>query len=441
MLIQDKMLPLLGALCALFATGCGGAKRPEGPTYWADVAPIVNAKCAQCHQAEGGAPFALDSYAAVRDRAAEIAAATTAGLMPPYLLSHDGSCGQLAAEETLSSAELATLAAWATSAREEGTPLLLEKRRVLSLENAVSVKTPEISPIAQGGQLAESDEYRCFPADRTTSRDAFITAYEVVPGNPALVHHVIGFLVDPRKTTSSGRTNAEVMQALDASDPDRAGWPCFGLAGEGVEVDAVPVSWAPGQGPVQFPDQLGVPQRATDQLIIQIHYNLDAPSAKGQRDSTTLKLRYADSVARPAYFLFYDPLLNSLFSPQPTVLPPGAPSTQVTFGATGRELGLPDVPLELVGVLPHMHGRGRKSRLEVSTGGASSCVAKVERWDTHWQRQYFYQGPKTRLTGDSQLSATCDYDTTADTHPVLPGWGTRNEMCLHILMLAPPEGN
>ena len=35
---------------------------------------------------------------------------------------------------------------------------------------------------------------------------------------------------------------------------------------------------------------------------------------------------------------------------------------------------------------------------------------------------------------------TCEYDTSRDTQPVLPGWGTRNEMCTAIMMVALPPG-
>jgi hypothetical protein len=38
------------------------------------------------------------------------------------------------------------------------------------------------------------------------------------------------------------------------------------------------------------------------------------------------------------------------------------------------------------------------------------------------------------------VDVTCTYDTQAESAPVLPGWGTRNEMCLTILMAALPPG-
>jgi hypothetical protein len=45
-----------------------------------------------------------------------------------------------------------------------------------------------------------------------------------------------------------------------------------------------------------------------------------------------------------------------------------------------------------------------------------------------------------RLTSANQLQLTCDYNTMKEQAPVLPGWGTYNEMCIAILMLALPPG-
>jgi hypothetical protein len=87
-----------------------------------------------------------------------------------------------------------------------------------------------------------------------------------------------------------------------------------------------------------------------------------------------------------------------------------------------------------------MHERGHKKEIDILDGnGGSSCGAKVEDWRFAWQKFYFYKTPP-RLTSKHEFKLTCDYDTSADTAPVLPGWGTRNEMCIAILMFALPPG-
>ena len=98
--------------------------------------------------------------------------------------------------------------------------------------------------------------------------------------------------------------------------------------------------------------------------------------------------------------------------------------------------GSPWDSADLLGVFPHMHAYGRSMRLEVVGDGEPECAAEVPRWDFNWQLQYFYEQPR-RLNADDVLRVTCNFDTTAADGPVLPGWGTYNEMCLMGMLLVP----
>jgi hypothetical protein len=75
--------------------------------------------------------------------------------------------------------------------------------------------------------------------------------------------------------------------------------------------------------------------------------------------------------------------------------------------------------------------------MRIGSSGNLACASHLEDWDFHWQEFYFYKTP-LKMSASSQVQVTCEYDTRADTEPVLPGWGTRNEMCLTVLMLALP---
>ncbi|MBK7860104.1 MAG: hypothetical protein IPJ65_16120 [Archangiaceae bacterium] len=433
----------VGALAA----ACGTPTPTPNPevTYYRDVAPLVSQKCLGCHQAGGVAPLQLETYAQLKTNAASVAAQVSSKRMPPYLVTHDGTCGNFEAQETLSDAQIATLTRWAESEMVEGDLTHIDKPSITHLDGATTeVKTPNLVPVAQGGQLAELDEYRCYVAEVPAGQAGYLTGYEVTPGNAALVHHVLGFVIDPAKQVTGGHTNAEVMAALDAQDPDRTGWPCYGLAGDGVAVESVPISWAPGQGPVSYPTGVGAALKATDKLVLQVHYNLADPSVRGQSDQTAVKLRVAPTVQRKVAFLFYDPLLNSLFSQQPTVIAPHDPHAKLSWDSTlGAEFPyLSPLPyVDLIGVLPHMHGRGVKQQLSVGDANNTlACAADVQRWDFGWQKVYFYSGTPTRLTKDSRIGISCEWDTSHDEQAVLPGWGTRNEMCLTVMMVALPEG-
>jgi hypothetical protein len=64
-----------GALVWAFALAACGAGAPLGPTYQADVKPLVEQRCQSCHVEGGIAPFALTTYDDVYDQRMAIKAA------------------------------------------------------------------------------------------------------------------------------------------------------------------------------------------------------------------------------------------------------------------------------------------------------------------------------------------------------------------------------
>jgi hypothetical protein len=433
-----------GWICAalwLTALGCSTEMNPSTGTvsYWQDVAPIVNGKCVKCHQTGGIGPFALDTYDDLKVRAPLAAAALRRRIMPPFLITADGSCGKFDDEDALSDSQRDTLIRWAEGDLREGTPTSIAKAARRGLDSGQNYSTPLFAPVAQGGYFAEHDEYRCFLVEPSLDHDAFITATDIMPGTPAIVHHVAVSVVDPTKMGAAGKPNGQTMAELETMD-DREGWGCFEFAGAGVALDALPVMWAPGQQPVVLPAGMGVAIKKTDKIVVQIHYNLADPMSKGRTDSTTIRLRYSDTVERRVLSLVNDAFVGSLRTGMTASLPPGEKAAKYSWSTTFKQLGLDDVPYaEVIGVMPHMHERGVRSHMELGVGAAKSCVANVDRWDFHWQRIYFYK-ELPRVTPATEMDLGCEYDTTNDRMPVLPGWGTRNEMCSAIMLVALPPG-
>jgi hypothetical protein len=438
---MTRQLAILGVLITLGLAACGGGTSSTTGqlTFWQDAEPIYNSRCVRCHQTGGIAPFRLDDYADAKAHAPLELARINAGTMPPYFMVHDGSCGSFHDEDTLTAAEKSTLTTWLQGPMLEGTPATFTLPPQPALDGALDVATPTFAPAPQGGALAEFDEYRCFLLDPPNTTDSFLTGYAVTPGDATIVHHVLAFVVDPTAMGKDGRTNAAIMQDLDDQSPDRLGWPCFGAAGDNVAPRGVPVTWAPGQGVVDYPQGMGFPIHATDKLVVQIHYNMADPGSLGRTDSTTVHLRYAPTVNRQLAFSLPDAFLDSLSKNPPDSLPPGQADTPYTWTLTGQQIGISGVPsVDLVAVMPHMHGRGIRQTLRLgSSTDTLACAAHLESWSFHWQEFYFYKTMPS-LTPSTEVQVTCEYDTSADTMPVLPGWGTRNEMCLTVLMFALP---
>ena len=444
--------PRLAVSCGLtaaFLAACGGSDDDGTPTpqaevtYWQSVAPLFAEKCVQCHREGGIGPFRLDNFDDAVRFGPAARAAIEAGTMPPYLVEADGTCGDFADSRALSAAQIEMVGQWVDQGLTEGQPRtdIAPKELPTLGADAVSLTTPTFVPEIVGGPLAEFDEYRCFMLDPGLTEDTYLTGFEVLPGNPAMVHHVLGFPVELGRDVGGGQTNADVIAALDGQSPDREGWPCFSMAGEGVDVDGVPVTWAPGTGAVRYPSDSGIAVGNGDAIVIQVHYNLAQPEVRGQSDSTTIRLAFDNEVRRRGFFDLRDDLLASRVDfNAPVMIPPGETSFEYSFIFGYDELlGFVGGQINVEGVFPHMHERGRTLRIERLRGPENACMADVQRWDFDWQLIYFYNEPITMRTGD-RLRVTCTYNTEGLTEAVLPGWGTRNEMCLAGLYLTLPDG-
>lgn len=407
-------------------------------TYWQDLAPIIMDRCAGCHTDGGIAPFALDTYEAAAPWAAAAAEAVANHSMPPWLVTADGSCGEYRDARVLDDAEIDVFAQWAHGGAAQGEPRDdLQAPEPDRLTDADAYMTPEFVPMAQGGDLAAHDEYRCFLIDPALDQDQFVTAFEVVPGNAAIVHHVLVFDVDPTLDLGGGTTNLDAMEALDAMSPDRDGWPCFSAAGEGVEVNGLPVVWAPGTAATRYPEGTGMRVAAGELLVAQIHYNLAGVEGTPDADRTEVRLQLEDSVEHEGFMQLPDLFLDTIFGDTPASLPPGMPAVDYAWDFPVAAALPPGVSgFEVHGVFPHMHERGRKMRMDRVKNGESSCEVNVPDWDFHWQGMYFYEQPLVVDAADT-LHVTCTYDTSDATEPVVPGWGTENEMCLMGLFVVP----
>lgn len=424
---------------ALSAAACGTT---DEPTTFADVAPVLDTHCMQCHQVGGIAPQSFEDFAATEPWADRIAAVTAERSMPPKQVTADGTCGDFVDDWWLSDEEIATLAAWADGGAPEGEPVERSAPEQLpSIEPTHTLTTPTFAPEALGTPEAINDEYRCFPIEVGNEGGVFLTGFDTKPGNPDVVHHVIGHFVDPdARGWNTSKTNATLMAELDAASPDRLGWPCFSGAGhsdanEYVSYQNDALVWAPGQGAVQFPEGTGVAVPERSILVAQVHYNLSDPATVGSTDTTTLEITLEPEVERPTYVVYLETMIDDLSRPgrDPVSLPPGEESVEHSFSVRIEDIVGQRLNLNVIGVVPHMHERGvtLTNTIERNSGG-DECLVEVPDWDFNWQYIYFFEEP-VRVYADDVWTLTCTYDTSDATEPVKGGWGTQNEMCLTVV--------
>jgi hypothetical protein len=382
--------------------------------------------------------WAEPALAAVKDR-----------VMPPWLVTDDGSCQTFEESLWMSDAEIAMFEAWVEDGLvmgEDVSALGSEDDDALSEDALELIMSDVYVPRAEPDRGYAEDDYRCFVLDPGQDRDRFITGFEVEAGDPTQVHHVLVYDIDPEMIVGGGPmgpiTNGQVIESL-STDVDRIGYSCFGAAGEGVVPSGLPVAWAPGVRVTRYPEGTGLFLRQGHLLVMQIHYHLHD---EDRPDRTKIRLELVDQVEKPGFVLLPDGFLSTAFGPTPATLPPGMSDVPYTWQIPAQAAideiraatGLPNAKLSLQGAVPHMHGHGKSMQVGLTRGGAKTCVADVFRWDYDWQRFYFYADP-IEIEDDHLLETTCHFDTSNETEPIHPGLGSNDEMCLFgIYVVATP---
>jgi hypothetical protein len=393
-----------GFACLL---SCGGGGGPSGPvTYYKDVLPLVTAHCGGCHTSGGFAPFSLTSYDEAHGYAALAAAATQSGEMPPWPPA--AGCGDFASPRTLSAEEIAVFAAWARAGAPAGEQTGASAPAVAPTDSLGPPSVTLDPGEAYRPDATTTDDYHCYLADPGLTAGQDLIGFNVHPGTPESVHHVLVFAVPPESVAAA--------QAKDDAQPG-AGWTCFASSGIGSGMDVPPTigGWVPGSGSSAFPAGTGIHLAAGTMIVVQVHYNLLAGA--GFSDRTTVDLHYAATpVAKRALVL---PLSNDSFAI--------APGTSQTVTA---DRAVPDGSWEMWGVLPHMHLHGTEIELTVQrAGGGSTCAIDIPHWSFHWQGFYYYKQP-ILLAGGDVVHLACDFDNTTGTTPLTWGEKTSDEMCL-----------
>ncbi len=383
----------------------------QAPNWAEHVAPILYNNCTSCHHSGGLAPFSLMTYADAVANAGMMQGDVNSGKMPPWPPSPHYT--RLAHERLLSMADVQTINDWVNGGKVQGNLSLAPTPPTYNSNSQIGIPDLTVQMPTYTSTAASSDIYRCFVMPSNLSVQKFATAVEVIPGNGAIVHHVLVYY-----DTSS------VCIGLDAADPG-PGFTSFG--GVGSSTAQLVGIWVPGSTPLTFPTGFGMAIPANAKIILQIHY----PSgSNGQADSTKVNFKLTSTSLRP---LFMTPALN--YWSQMTNGPLIIPANQVKTFYEAYTLPL-DIALLSVG--PHMHLLGQNIKVYgIKTNGDTLPMIDIPHWDFHWQGVYSFRNIMKVPTGTS-LRAEATYDNTTNnaSNPnsppqmVVAGEATTDEMML-----------
>ena len=399
------------------AVGCIFEAEPKAGataavTFTRDIAPVVFARCTNCHRDGQAAPFALTNFAQTAKRAKQLARVTGERVMPPWIPSGDHA--RFVGERWLSERELALFKTWAAAGAPEGNPADLPPLPQfasgwrLGKPDLIVRMTEPFTVRADGADILQN-----FVIPIPTTEDKLVAAIEFHPGNARVVHHAVLFLDDKG-----------VARKLDAKTPE-PGYENFG--GPGFLPSGALGGWSVGNTARRLPGGMGRYLKKASDLVVQMHFH---PTGKVETDQSEIGIYFvnkpvAESLREPAKLVGSIWLANYEMD-----IAAGVSDYRRTTSYT-----LPRDVI-MVGVVPHMHLLGKTMTVTATRpDGTRQTLIEVPRWNYNWQDEYYYERPfplpaGTRLEVEAVFdnSAANPSNPSSPPKPVTWGDGTLDEM-------------
>ncbi len=339
-------------------------------SYAKTVAPIIQAKCATCHQPGGIGPMPLNSYEQIKGFSPMIREVIRTHRMPPYLA--DETVGAFQDDDRLTPDQMKTLIHWVDAGAPRGAgedPL-----------KKVAFQAPE-------WPLGKPDVTLNIPAVKVPASGVLDYTHPVVPmtlpegrwlkattfrvTDRQVVHHILSGTV---ATDHKGDTFSESQWGAS-------------LGGYG-----------PGRGSNIQPLDTGVWVPAAGGVGFQNHYT---PYGKETEEKTQMGLYFYPKGEEPKYvlrtFLMFD------FSIE---IPAGE--------EWHKETSYIEFPKDaiLYGITPHAHVRGGSTQVSIIyPNGKKEMLLALPRYNFNWQYEYFLKQP-LKVPAGSKILAKWTYDNS-----------------------------
>ncbi len=374
--ILIAMVAQTTALAADAKPANAGAR--EQVTFSKDVAPILQAKCQECHQPNSIAPMSLITFQEARPWARSIKERVMTRQMPPWHIDQGVGVQKFKNDMSLTNEQINTIVRWVDGGALQGDPKDLPPAKPLVTDNEwkgvrdgygppdLVVKSPEYTMAAR-----HQDVWYRPMSDIPITEPRWAKMVEIRPTNlkgRKILHHAIAYLVlnnDPQAVntgTSTGPSTDSDPADLVNRRPQLMEW----AIGKGYDL------FRPDTGKLIVPGE----KISWDQHIHAVGEEITAGSEVG-----IWFYKKGEEPKKRSYLIGFTGIRGGR---QPLDIPPNS------FAQTEGFTALKENTL-IENFQPHFHLRGKSMQVEaILPDGSSRILSYVGNFNFNWMTNYIY---------------------------------------------------
>jgi hypothetical protein len=405
----------------------------EKVTFNRDVLPILQRNCQTCHRPGEVAPMSFLTYDSTRPWAKAIKQAVVTKKMPPWFA--DPRYGDFRNEPKLTATDAQTLAMWADSGAPEGeakdkpAAIAWHEGWRIAPDVTISIPAPHNVPAKGAGEI------KSFIVPNPFKSDTWVSAIEIRPGEPSVVHHVMLQVPEdtPGPTFSWGGVSASACLPPSGSEAfleSPVAIPAGNPAGKAPPIKppknfaVLEAVYVPGSPVTDFQyDNSAKLIKGGGNLRIEVHYT---PNGKAVSDQTKIGFKFAKEPPQRKFIMIAPKSLANVKQRIPAGEANWESRGELEFGQDAQ----------LVWFMPHMHLRGKDMTFNLDYPNGRTDTVLRANFNFNWQLGYELDEP-IRVRKGTRMEIVAHHDNSAN-NPYNPdptkevAWGnlTSEEMVL-----------
>src|SRR6266851_242056 len=357
----------IGVVCSTSGASTAAAADGRSVTFAKDVAPILQAKCQECHRVGSMAPMSLVTYQEVRPWAKSIRERVRTRQMPPWHIDQTIGVQKFKNDMSLSNEQINTIVQWVDAGAPVGNLNDMPAPRQWPADNEWQASKllgkPDIVIASQEYTMARDHQDVWFrPVNEIPiTEPRWVRAVEMRPSAMAgrkIIHHAVAYLDQEDKDTADVPGSAN-------SDLDRRGMLMEWAIGKQYDL------YRPNTGKLLLPGS----KISWDEHI----------HAVGEEITTAVQLGiWLYPKGQEPKYRTYLTAFAGMHGPSRIDIPPNTITMNEGFTVLKK-------PARLENFQPHMPLRGKAMEVEaILPDGSTQVVSYVGNFNFNWMTNYIY---------------------------------------------------